>query len=165
MQEIIHVLEELVAAHDALFILEKEKQKAIMEDSTEQLMKSLYEQSKHLKRIQELEQQRQYCIKNFLQRNGFQSDQCRLSDLIKLATNMREKEDLRKVSQLLSSRIEQLRQENHLSQQLIEQSLSWIDFTLQLFTETPDHFTTYFQGDEPAVQPNGRQQGFFDTKA
>lgn len=165
IQGIISVLESLLDTHERMLSLEKKKQSILVEDRTTELLPLLQDQSKLVKQIASLEQGRQEYVRQFMVQKGLTQVELPLSDLIKLETNSKVKEKITQVSGLLHSRLEELKQLNLLNQQLIDQSLSYIDYTLRLITEEPASFTTYNRGEGGGPVPSTQQRRFFDTKA
>jgi len=164
IQDIIQIMQELNAAHEDLLILENKKKEALVHNRTDELVKHLHEQSKVTKRIAALEEERLKMVELWLAQKGILRGRMMLPDLIKLTPYHKDKETLRTLGKELQERIEELRNLNHFNQQLIEQSLSYIDFTLSLVTNEPERYVTYERMDR-SPKPAAGTRSFFDSKA
>lgn len=165
VQEILRVLEDLLYIHEEMLSLEKQKQRVLIEDRSGELLSLLQDQSKLVKRITRLEEERKVSVHRFLEQKGLEHADLSLTDLMKLITSHQDKGKLEQVSEKLYARLEDLRQLNQLNQQLIEQSLSYLNFTMRFITEEPINFTTYQRGEEVPQVHSAQQRRFFDTKA
>lgn len=164
IQDIIRIMEELKVAHEDLLRLENQKKEALVHDSTDDLVRLLHEQTKLVRKISGLEEDRQQAVKDLLSQKGIANGRMMLANLIKLVPQHKEKERLRKLGEELHDLVERLREINQFNQQLIEQSLTFIDLTLRLVTDEPEGYSTYGYGEAPE-KPSSRMRNFFDSKA
>ena len=164
IQDIIQIMQDLNNAHEDLLVLENLKKEALVHNVTDDLVQHLHEQSKVTKRISALEQARLQLVQQWLSQKGIQNGRMLLPDLIKLTPHHKDKECLRKLGQELQERIEKLRSLNQFNQQLIEQSLSYIDFALRLVTDEPEPFSTY-EREERSGKATTDIRSFFDSRA
>lgn len=164
VQEIIQIMQELNTVHEDLWILEKKKKDVVIHNRTDELITILHEQTKVTRRITDLEQTRLQVIQFWLSQKGIPDGRMMLPDLIKLTPHHQDKESLRRLGEKLQKQIEKLRQLNQMNQQLIQQSLDFIDFTLALITDEPDQFVTYEKIEQTSKSVSGNRS-FFDSKA
>jgi flagellar biosynthesis/type III secretory pathway chaperone len=166
IQHIIDVLQQLVQRHEMLLVLEGRKQQVLIEGSAVELVPILHEESKLIKQMTELESMRATGVEEFARLQGFGDDSLSMSDLIKLVTNHEHKGLLTRYSEQLLDLVRQLRAQNDHNQKLIEQSLSYIQFSLDLMTEVPERHVTYGKPDVPSTQGSASSsRSFFDRKA
>ncbi len=165
IQDIIRIMEELKVAHDDLLILENQKKEALVHDLADELVKLLHKQTKLVRKISGLEQDRQQVVEQWLSQKGIPNGRMMLANLIKLVPHHKEKESLRRLGGELQDLVEKIREINQFNQQLIEQSLSLIDFTLRLVTDEPERYMTYGRGETPVKPSSAGVRSFFDTKA
>jgi flagellar biosynthesis/type III secretory pathway chaperone len=166
IQHIIDVLQQLVQRHEMLLILEERKQHVLIEGSANELVPILHEESKLIKQMTELESIRATAVEEFARLQGFGDDSLSMSDLVKLVTNHELKGFLTRYSEQLLDLVRQLRVQNEHNQKLIEQSLSYIQFSLDLMTEVPERHVTYGKPDASSQQgPATSGRSFFDRKA
>ncbi len=118
------ILEQLVSEHDALLDLAKEKKTILIQNDMKRLSQIVKEEPVHLKRIEQLEQQR-------LERMGQVTMTEWLQD---------HPEDVASLRRLLQT-IGQLKRLNDLNAELLEQSLHYLDWHLQLLIPEADDFT------------------------
>ena len=165
IQQVKRVLQQLLAAHQELLALEKKKEQVLIEDRTQELVPILHDESKILKKINELENEREYWVEQYFLSKAFQQDSYTIRDLIQLVTHREEKENFIDLRQELQQIIEKLGQQNQLNQQLIRQSLDYVNLTLSIFTEEPDQGFTYKKDHASSNKASQPSRSFFDTKA
>ncbi|KRF33992.1 flagellar protein FlgN [Paenibacillus sp. Soil787] len=161
---IVETMEELISLHDALLETSKEKTPVLVDNRVDRLNKIVLKESKLIKRIEEINQLRIQLIGEYLLSRGYRPDpRVKVSDLIKVIFKAEEKKSLTDIHERLSNKIKELKQVNELNQNLIEHSLSFIDYSINLLMNTPE---------QDAVYSNPHQQyyasarsGWFDTKA
>jgi flagellar biosynthesis/type III secretory pathway chaperone len=165
LQGIIQILDQLVQHHERLLEIEVEKHTILLGSNPEGLIPLLHKQSKLLKTIDYWEAERKAAIDRYLLTSGIVADAFTISDLVKLVTDTPMKESLETYRNSLYKLIAEISTKNQVNQQLIEQSMSFVDLTLQLITEQPDRDVIYSGKNQ--LQKTGSQGGrsFFDAKA
>lgn len=165
IQGLTYTIEELLHVHEQMITLEDTKKEIIVGNRMDELLPLLQQQSKLVKTTARLEEERQVYISHFLEQKGFKGTDLTLSDILKLITNPQLKEELKLLSEKLKERLDQLRNQNQLNQQLIEQSLYYLDFSLRLMTEESGSYATYHRRDDGRQATPAQQRHFFDSKA
>ena len=161
---IVETIEELIALHDALLVTSKEKTPVLVDNRIDRLNQIVLKESKLIKQIEEINQRRVQLIGEYLLSRGYRPDpRVKVSDLIKVIFKAEEKKNLTDIHERLSNRIKELQEVNELNQNLIENSLSFVDYSINLLMDTTE---------QEAVYSNPHQQyytsarsGWFDTKA
>lgn len=163
IEAILEVMNKLQEAHVALLKLTKEKAPIIVRNEVEQLNNIVSKENKIVRHIAELDQQRLMAVSEYLMSRGYAPNpRITVSDLIKIIFKAEDKLLLEEAQVKLLAVIEELKQENALNQQLIEQSLAFIDYSLDLVLGAPEDDAIYRN---PAQQRSGGRPGVFDTKA
>lgn len=165
IQGVIQVLEQLLMRHQELLALEQKKERVLIEDRIQELVSILHDESKLLKRIAELDHERKHWAGQVFASKGLKEDSYTLSDLIQLITSHQDKETVKHFHRRLSDVIAELQEQNRLNQQLIGQSLDYINQTLSLITEGPLAQPTYHKEAASAPKSPGPVRSFFDKKA
>lgn len=163
-QAVIELLRDLNAAHEELIEIENLKTKALTRNDTDELVKHIQRQTKLVKKVSDLEQRRMDQTRRWFEQNDFDEERFTLNDLIQMTPNYREKEELSRLREQLREQVDELRRLNELNEQLIEQSLSYIQFSLRLFARDPHENITYGRNKEHEIAPSVRS-GFFDSRA
>lgn len=154
IQLVIEQLEALNEIHCGLLELAKLKQRVIVENNVEELTKIMNKESKLIKQVVLIESQRAALMPE---------PNMTVTELIKRVFNAEEKRSLAQAQRSLISTMEQLKEVNQLNQQLVQQSLAFIGYSLDLLIGSPEDDTIYHN---PSQQSNGTSRaGLFDTKA
>lgn len=150
--------------HNTLLELAEQKKHVLIHNQVEQLMQIVTKENKLLKKIGELDQHRIDAIGAYMIEKGFKPNpKVTVNDLTKIIFNLEDKQTLIESQKQLVVTIRKLREVNALNQQLLEQSLRYINYSLDLLVGPPDDEAIY---QNPMHQsPNIRRNGLFDTKA
>lgn len=159
-------LERLIGLHRELARIAEEKKQVLIQGDMERLTRVLQTESQVYKQASAAEESRQRETASFLAAKGVRqtgkSGEWTVSDLIKLVFNAEEKRRLMKLQTELLGVIRELQEANELNRQLVEQSLAFVNNTLDFITESRQQEITY---SHPGKQQAGTRKGFFDQKA
>jgi flagellar biosynthesis/type III secretory pathway chaperone len=163
IQAMLQTIYKLQEAHDALLDLANEKTRVLVRGEVDQLNQIVNKENKWIRAISEADQQRAQAVSEYLLARGYHPNpRISVSDLIKIIFKAEEKQALADAQKSLLTTIEKLRERNTLNQQMIQQSLAFVDYTLDLVLGPPDDEAVY---QNPMQQRNGNRPGVFDTKA
>lgn len=164
IQSLLETMARLQEAHEELLQLAQKKTRILVENDLDQLNLIVNKESKWVRTISEANNQRLQITNSYLISRGYNPNPLiTVSDLIKVIFNAQEKQGLSQAQQKLVEIINQLKSINGFNQQLIEQSLSFIDYTVDLVLGAPEDDVVYRN---PSLQASGvKRQGIFDTKA
>ncbi|MBP1992639.1 flagellar protein FlgN [Paenibacillus eucommiae] len=164
MQDLIQTMEMLREAHGSLLELAKEKTKVLVDNKVEQLNLIIQKENKLIKHIAVLDQQRIEVIGGYLIARGYNPNpRITISDLIRIIFKLEERQMLSEAQQRLLTVLEELRDLNDLNEKLIQQSLFYIDYSLDLFAGSPDDDAFYHHPKHTGQLSN--QTGYFDRRA
>ncbi len=165
INKVIHGLYQLDEVHLLLLELSEQKKHVIIDNQVNELSHLVNKEKKLIKKVAEYEAQLLQEVTSYLEDKGYEPGlYMNVSDLRKIVTNAADKQSLMDAQSKLMKTIQQLKESNELNQQLIEQSLSFIDYTLDLLSGDPGQDMTY----QNPVQNKGREskvQRIFDTRA
>jgi flagellar biosynthesis/type III secretory pathway chaperone len=162
---VIEILEQLIAEHERMLDLAKHKKDVLIKGAINDLARILQFESRCINTIQSLELEREKHVSLYLMRRGVRKETCYLSDLIEMAGDGEVKNVLSGCQKRLGEIIKELQNMNELNQQLIEQSLAFVNFTLEEMTAPPEELVyqnTKIKRANPYTKQSG---GFFDSKA
>lgn len=165
LEELIDTLNEMVTAHQGLLQLAKKKKETLISGSIHELASIVQEESESIAKITELDRRRNECVDDFLKHKGIVPEPMALSDMMKLVEDEETKESLEETGYRLREVVSELKELNTLNQQLLEQSLSYVNFSLDMLTESPDQDMTYSDQKPGGGKGAGSSRRFFDTKA
>lgn len=161
---IIQQMEAMLQLQNQLMELAEEKTKVIIDNRVNDLARITSAETKLIRQVAECEKACADAVRNMLETKGFPPRTAvTMSGLAKLITNPNEKEALRHLQQQLSEVIDRLKQRNDLNQQLIEHSLAFINYTIDLTVGAPDDMMYGKNEEEQLKYHSGR--GMFDTRA
>lgn len=117
-----------------------------------------------MKQITSLEEERVAACQAFLREKGIKSAlNLNITELARLVFDPEKKAALQQAQSALSMTLEKLKRVNDLNQQLLAQSLTFIDYSLNLFGGGPEYEATY---QHPSGNSNtGPITGLFDARA
>lgn len=163
-EAVLQTMSELNDVHLTLLELAEQKKHALIHNQVEQLTQIVTKENKLLKRIGELDQQRVDAIGNFLIEKGYKPNpRVTVSDLTKIIFNAEEKRILVDSQKQLLATIRKLREHNELNQQMIEQSLAFINYSIDIMSGSDGDELIYSNPNQTTSGSNRR--GLFDAKA
>ncbi|MCC3379477.1 flagellar protein FlgN [Paenibacillus farraposensis] len=164
LERLIDVLEQLDQKHLILLELAKSKKKIVMENDINSLVQHLKQESRLLKQVEELEEARMEVSYELLRERGIRSQlNLTITELARLVFDPEDKNKLLSVQSRLSHTLSELKEVNAINQKLIEQSLVFIDYSLDLLVGRPNQEMTYMHPDQKSNQL--ARPGLLDTKA
>jgi flagellar biosynthesis/type III secretory pathway chaperone len=163
-QALLRTIADLNDSHHTLLELADLKKDVLIHDQVAKLTEIVTKENKLIKQIGIQNQERLEAVGNFLIEKGYKPNpKVTISDLTKIIFNIEDKKALMDSQRQLKETIHQLRQKNAVNQQLIEQSLIFIDYSLDLYIGPPDDEAVYHN---PGQQLKGNKRpGVFDTRA
>ena len=160
---IIDTLEEQTKLYEQLLNSAKEKTPVLVRNDVDSLNTILQQERKLLVRADELEKTRLAHTYRYFHEIGYKSRLHNLTELIRSVYQPQDKQALIGKQQELSGMLKELQQINELNQQLIAQSLAFINYSIDLVVEDPAEDVTY---QHPHNKPGGSgRTGIFDTRA
>ncbi|MCL6601874.1 MAG: flagellar protein FlgN [Paenibacillus sp.] len=163
LTRLIELLERLDEAHQQMLELAATKKDAIMDNKVEGIVEILNRESKLMKLTGQLEEQRAEAAYAFLQGVGIRSNlNLNLTELSRLVFDPDDKSRLLHIQRKLSDTLQSLKKANELNQKLIEQSLTFIDYSLDILVGRPNQEITYHH---PSEKSGGiSRPGLFDAR-
>lgn len=162
--QLIEMTRQLTDQHKRLLELAEAKREVVIRDQIEELMKITAEENAIVREISKLELASRRSLAEAGESIGVKlSEEHSLSDLLQALPDGSERRLLAEERQKLVQTLVQLQEINELNRQLIQQSLDYINFNLDLLTDAPEQDLMY-------QNPTGEQQvkkrtGLFDRKA
>ncbi|QDH20857.1 flagellar protein FlgN [Saccharibacillus brassicae] len=163
LNRLIEILEQMEAAHKRMLELGEQKKTAIMANDVDRVIVINNQESKIVKMIGALDQERTEAAFSFMQAMGIKSNlNLKLSELTRLVFDVEDKARLVDVQHRLATILQKLKSLNDINQQLTEQSLTFINLSIDLLVGTPTDSHTYTH---PASTSTGyRNQGFYNAR-
>lgn len=163
LTKLLELLERLDDTHLQMLDLAAVKKQTIMDNRVDGLIDVMNRESKLMKLIGQLEEQRAEAAYTFLQGVGIRSNlNLNLTELSRLVFDPEEKSRLQQIQQKLSNTLLRLKKANELNQKLIEQSLTFIDYSLDLLVGRPNQEFTYHHPADKGYTSS--RSGLFDAR-
>jgi flagellar biosynthesis/type III secretory pathway chaperone len=161
---VIEKLEELNVLHQKLLDMGQLKKTVLVNNQVNELALFVSQESKLLKRVAETEAEWRKAIVAFLQDSGMKPDPSfTVSDIMKLVYNIDDRRALGNAHQALMGTMNQLKDSNALNQELIEQSLAFINHSMDLYMGDSGQDATY-QNPAQVTAFHSDKRRMFDTR-
>ncbi|MBN6186963.1 flagellar protein FlgN [Aneurinibacillus sp. BA2021] len=162
---IVEILDQLIVEHERMLKLAGHKKDVLIKGAINDLARILQFESRCITTIQSLEVEREKQISLYLMQRGVRKETCYISDLIEMTGNPELKKALTACQQKLGAVITELKHANELNQKLIEQSLAFVNMSLEELTAPPEDEHVYKKTTARANPYTQASRGFFDSKA
>jgi flagellar biosynthesis/type III secretory pathway chaperone len=163
IQGLIQSMDKLIQIHSTLLELSEQKVSILVTNQVDKLNQIVNKETSLIKRITELDHQRIEDINDFLILKGYKPNpNITVEDLTKLVVRIEDKQSLKESQRKLLAMIDKLKELNHLNQKLIEQSLAYIEFSMDLVLGPPEDEVIY---QRPEQHQGIKRSGIFDSRA
>lgn len=164
LRRLMNVLEELRESHQQLISLGEQKKEALISNRVDRLISVMNQESKLSRHIEQLDEQRTQAAYAFLQERGIKSKlNLNITELSRLVFDLEDKQRLIQIQKHLADTLQELKKLNELNQQLIQQALSYIDFSIESMSYYAESEATYQRPADKNV--SAVRAGLFDTRA
>ncbi|MEF3305161.1 flagellar protein FlgN [Paenibacillus sp. GYB003] len=164
METILRTLDRQLEVHRLLLELSEQKRQVIVAGDVERLMQITQKEGKLVRLAEQLETERAEAVQAYMRsRNMYVTSAITIQTLSKIAVRLEEKQALAERREELLGLIGKLKQANDLNRQLIQQSLAFITYSLDILLDPSDQEAVYHHPlqEQPAYQANS----LFDRKA
>lgn len=164
VERLIDALNQLDVIHGTLIELADRKREALVRNDTTEVSGITNKETKLSREIEDLLREQTAATNEFFRAKGFQPTRAiTVTELARMVTDLVQKEALLNARDRLAAKVAVLQKKNELNQQLIEQSLAIINYSIDLILG-PDEEPIY--RNPAAIPPNGlKRSGYFDSKA
>ncbi|MCI3921332.1 flagellar protein FlgN [Paenibacillus sp. TRM 82003] len=163
VQRLIGVLQKLNQVHEGFINLAEHKREALVNNKVDQLSMIVGKEAKLGRAVEQLLQEQADATNEFFRVKGFQPTRAiTVTELSRMVTNPDEKAELLAVRERLTQTVAILQKKNELNQQLIQQSLAYINYSIDLVLGPDDEPTYQHPG---SMQRQSNLPGYFDSRA
>ncbi|MBU8881180.1 flagellar protein FlgN [Bacillus sp. FJAT-29790] len=162
LEKMMHTLEKTLVLHKSLNEIAKKKTDIIVKGDIESLQTILKDENKHIQVIKKLSLEVLKEGESFLLQNGI-LDPPTLSAIIAYAEDI-EKDRLIQLKRELDDQIAILQWQNHSNQELLQQSLQFVNLSLDLLIPDLDSLN-YSRSDHNAQDTQQKSRSIFESKA
>lgn len=161
-QDVLRHVNGLIGIHRELLALAGEKKQAIIDNRVDDVSRIVNQESRLVRKIEEAEKEWKDLARHFAEAQGLRKKGAlTLGEMIRHIHHADEKLALKQAQQELVTVISELKKANELNQDLIRQSLAFINYSLDLMTGSDD----YAIYDRPDSRRHAGRKGFFDVQA
>ncbi|WP_025688184.1 flagellar protein FlgN [Paenibacillus zanthoxyli] len=164
LERLIHLLDLHNQEHLKFIELGEQKKEALISNEVDKLISIMNMEAKVYKRVQQLEEDRKEAVQQILQYFGIKSQlNLNLTELTRLFFDPEDKEKLFRAQSTLAATLLKLKALNELNHQLLNQVLTYTEFSIESMSYYTDSEATY---NHPANKSGKVQSpGLFDTRA
>ncbi|TFB24381.1 flagellar protein FlgN [Filobacillus milosensis] len=162
IQKITEHLEKLYQLNESLLTLSKQKTELVKKSKIDEFNELLMKERKHAQAIEQVEAKRVELTDEWFMKHAPNTSEKTLSQMIELVEGEAEKEKLQTVYENLIVNLADLKQQEALNQDLIQQSLQFIELSMEMFQPNSKNMNY----DKPkGQQGKSSSQSVFDSKA
>jgi len=146
MTQLLQTIQQMTERHERLLLLADVKREVIIRDQVDDLMRITAEENAIVKEITRLElASRQYVVQAGEALGLTVSASDTISDLLQALPDVyaQQRRTLTQARAKLVETIDELKRKNELNRQLIDQSLQYISFNIDVLTDAPEQDMTY----------------------
>ncbi|MGB5944787.1 flagellar protein FlgN [Paenisporosarcina sp.] len=156
----VTTLEELISIQKKLIDYADQKKTVLIERKVNELNKLVHEETKIVKQLNDLENERQQLVESLLQKHSSQS----FSQFVELLPDESVKNTLHSQLETLQQLMVELQTKNKINERLLTDSMSFVQHMIEQVTKSKQQ---HFNYQSPLCQQKSQtsSQGFFDTKA
>ncbi|WP_026694345.1 flagellar protein FlgN [Peribacillus kribbensis] len=161
-QNIISAMAKLLKLHKSLLDLARQKTEIVKQGSMEELNRIMIDEQKHVKAITVVEAEREQAVAMFLAAQGSYHLQPSLAACLEFAAE-EERTQFITLREDLKALVYELKDANFLNQQLIYQSLQFINMSLDMVRPRPQAFN--YERPMAAGAASAAPRSYFNSKA
>ncbi|MBU9711766.1 flagellar protein FlgN [Evansella tamaricis] len=165
-QELITIFQAMTALHERFNDKALQKQEAVKKGDIPGLEKVMKEESALIQQLRKLETTRQHAVKTWMEEKGLVKEDITMDALLQFFPE-EERKELQHWQQRLVMEIKKLKEQNELNQQLIEESLRFVNISLET-VQPQQQFGNYHRPSGKTGEDDDLGSGtrpLFDSKA
>ncbi|GGM35452.1 hypothetical protein GCM10011351_21940 [Paraliobacillus quinghaiensis] len=163
IQPIITSLQQLLELHQSLLSISENKTEVLKKGDLEALQELLKTERKHVQAINKVEQQRIEQVTSWTVSQKIDLEAQNVTALLEVIDNAAEKEALEAVTTTLAEVLVKLKQQEQLNQQLTQQSLQFVQLSMNMIAPTIQSIN--YSNKNKSSADNSSKRSVFDSKA
>ncbi|WP_449355481.1 flagellar protein FlgN [Virgibacillus natechei] len=161
IKQIIKPLEHLVTIHEALVAISREKTEIVKEGAVEKLQSLLIKERKQINMLEKAEESRQEAVESWFLENKLPLTDTTLTRMLEIADNEDGIEELTAITITLTESITSLKQQEQLNKTLLNQSIKFVQLSLDMINPSLKNMNYGTNKQEPAPM----KRSIFDSQA
>lgn len=147
-------------AHEQLLIVSRQKTDQIREGLVEELQTTLIKERKIVQTTVRLEEQRIRAVNQWAEISQLSEENATMTWIIEQVHEVKDRTALEKVTAQLVDLIVEIKQQEQLNEALLEQSMQFVQLSLEMLNPTIENFNYNKEQQAPSVE-----RSVFDSKA
>ncbi|AIF44160.1 hypothetical protein X953_14115 [Virgibacillus sp. SK37] len=148
--------------HEHLLKLSKLKTEAIKEGSIDNMQNVIVQERKEIKQLEQAESIREKQVSDWFAKNGISQEDISITFLLDHIDQVDEREKLGNITIRLTKLITELKQQEQLNQLLINQSMKFIQLSLDMLNPSIQNIN---YGNQKQYGAEAQKRSIFDSKA
>lgn len=161
----MNAFEKIVAVQEQLVNLSQRKKDVLIQGNIDSLSKLIQEESKLVRLLGKLEEERISRMKEYLASKGIHTEELTLTQLLEIIPSKVDQIQIQELADKLQQSIQQLQQHNQLNSKLIQDSLNYVNDSIELMTDQSKEAINYQRPAGKLKTNSTSARSFFDTKA
>lgn len=157
-QSIIAALQQLIEIHQDMIKLSEEKTEIIKEGYVEKLQKQLVREQKLIRLLEQAENNRQQEAISWYRQADRPLEEITITNILNVLEDEEERNALEEAAVQLANAVMKLKQQEQLNHSLLQQSMQFVQFSLNMINPTIENFNY-------GNQQTGNNRSVFDSKA
>lgn len=164
LSQVTHALEQLIELHAQLIAVGEEKKQAIMSNDISVVTHCVAKEAQLVKKVNVADEARVNGVYGFLREKGIRSQlNLTITEMTRLVFDPTERNELIVLQTSLHEQLSRLKELNAINKDLIEQSLTFIDYSMNLIVNQPEDHMIYQNPSKQKLDAPNRN--YFDTRA
>lgn len=164
IERILQSLSELTDVHNKLYKVSQQKTEALKDGSAEKLQNILIEEQTYIRKLEQAEKKRETVVEHWFNNHHHSEEERTITNLLSLLTDSQNKQDLETATIDLTHAITKLRDSEQLNGALIQQSMHFIQTSLNMFKPTLQSLN-YDRQQTKSDQKSYSDRSMFDSRA
>jgi hypothetical protein len=160
-------LEKLLSLHRTMLELTESKRQALVDNQVNEIAGYVNQESRLIKQVSEMDIELRSAVAVYVGERGLKPKAgITVSEIVNLVDNHVERETIKQIQLELLDTIHEIKRSNAINEQLIEQSLAYINYSLDLYTGSFAQDSVYqnpMQSGKPSIGSKSNIR--FDTRA
>lgn len=165
LKPLISTFEEIVAIQEQLVNVSGRKRDFLVAGNIDSLSKLIQEESKLVRVLGKLEEERLFQMKEYLKSRGILTEELSLSQLLQIIPTKADQVQIQALAEKLQLTIQELQKHNELNTKLIQDSLNYVNNSIDLMTDQSKETINYQRPVGKGNANSSAGRSFFDTKA
>lgn len=156
---LIKALETLIGLHEQLNKIAVQKAEFVKDNELESLQELMKIEGKYIQAVRQIDKARDEAVHGIIQDTAVEKTITNCMNYVSES----ERQELQSLQQTLLTELTELQKQNHLNQELLQQSLHFVNFSIEMMLPEPEEYN-YERPEKVGYHP-AQGRSIFDSKA